>query len=154
MTHNKDLDRLLELARYGAVGTSYNDEYQSLKSQIESKLAQTDKRLTPLGIKWVQCIKCKKDYVEFYPKQQCICGSYESEEVDALLTDLLNDSRELSQLRPIVQALREEREKILKEKCWLCEGKDKDCTECKNGINSWNRLEFIESILTSSEVKQ
>lgn len=129
MTPNKDLERLLEMHSEGmrdidGVQDDTRLEYQSLKSQIESKLVFCDKQLEAFLIVEPQ-FKTFKDVMNYILKLQR----------DEMQTEAkrLNAEQELSQLRPIVQALRDWNNEL--------------------DFNGWLKKK-IESILASSEVKQ
>lgn len=47
-----------------------------------------ENHLSTICLKWIKCVKCRRDYFE-YQKSQCDCGSYEFEEVDDTLPNLL-----------------------------------------------------------------
>lgn len=81
------------------------DEMHKLEEEIERALEKADRRLSPMWVKWVQCKKCYKDYIEFYPKEQCKCGSYESEEVDALLPDLIKNTQKLKLIQELAEQI-------------------------------------------------
>lgn len=105
-----DLDRLLEIYRnFG----NMDSDFISLKSQIESKLAQADKFEALLqfipknsdGYATIECIFCKRGHHEdcIGAPQSCCCGFWENK-VDT------PEQQELAQLRSIVQALRDKLE--------------------------------------------
>lgn len=107
------------------------DKFLELKQNQKSpddieKIKIAENRLSNPMLKWVQCIKCRKNYFHYYPSGQCECGSYESEEVDAYLPDMLKENQQLKERYEDLNNIDSSIQKGLREKIDKLEAKLKE----------------------------
>lgn len=83
-----------------------SNELENLEKQILDALKKSGRRLTDNMVKIVVCTKCNRHRTPYgyYPKTQCVCGSYESEERDTTLEELFRID---SQYTNLVKAIQE-----------------------------------------------
>ena len=70
-------------------------------------------------------------------------------------TNELFSKYEITSALRLKLSIEEKIKEIEKEVCWCCDNKlevnEDECNECKNGINSWQTLELLQSLVKKSE---
>lgn len=133
--------------------------HDTIKDKIRAEHAWSgigDTRCNKCQIKFRQCNEILAAVNDFLKENEDPESLYRG----ALCRDskypFIEDNNLQSQHKKLVDAIQDEINKIQNSKCWLCDGKDEHCIECKNGINDYKTLAKLQNILgtLSESVKE